>query len=388
MDVKLYKSISELDEEKWNSIVGRNRIICTYRYLKAVEGSGINDCRYYYPVVYDGERIVAHACVYSISTELDLFAQGAPKRLIDLIRKRWKRFFVLRSLECGTPVELGTTMSFAEGIDEKKALGLIIQEVERLAKELKINTLLFRDFYDDQTPFFDHLEEAGYLKIHNLQNTKLRIDWDTYEEYLGAMRSQYRCKIAKRMEKFKRGNISVRVMKDFAEHAEDLKALWTKVHENAKEYTREVLDISFFENIDKYLGDKSGIILMEKGDIPVGCAILLFDEETLVSMYYGLDYKYNEEYCVYFNLLYKTVEVAIEEGMKEVDFGITTLVPKKDIGAEVVPLSMYMKHTNPLLDKIIPPLFDMMTPQDKELSRYVYKKTGKKKPVEDVVLEI
>ena len=101
--------------------------------------------------------------------------------------------------------------------------------------------------------------------------------------------------------------------------------------------------------------------------------ILLFDDATLISMFFGLDYSYNKECFVYFNLLYKIVELGIKEKMSDIDMGITTLVPKKDIGAYTTTLNMYMKHFNPLLNKIVPKAFNVMTPQDGEGPRRVFK---------------
>ena len=125
MEVKIYNSITEIEESKWDEIVGRNRIICTHRFLEAVEKSNINDCKYFYPVVYDNDKIIAHACAYSISMELDYLPEGIAKKIINLIRKIWKNFLIIKLVECGTPIALGNTISFAEDIDKKLALSLI-----------------------------------------------------------------------------------------------------------------------------------------------------------------------------------------------------------------------------------------------------------------------
>jgi len=53
--------------------------------------------------------------------------------------------------------------------------------------------------------------------------------------------------------------------------------------------------------------------------------------------------------------------------------GITTLDPKKDMGSQIVNLNMYMKHSNPLLNRLLPVLFDMITPPDTTGPRNVFK---------------
>jgi predicted N-acyltransferase len=130
---------------------------------------------------------------------------------------------------------------------------------------------------------------------------------------------------------------------------------------------------TFFQNLDKYLGEKAVILAATKDDKLIGFMLTLFNDKELISALIGLDYDYNRDYCTYFNLFYKTIELAIEKGMDKIDMGITTLDPKKDMGSSIVALNMYMKHSNPLLNNIISVLFDMVTPPDTTGPRNVFK---------------
>jgi len=136
---------------------------------------------------------------------------------------------------------------------------------------------------------------------------------------------------------------------------------------------------AFFQDLDKHLGEKAVILAATKDGKIIGFMLTLFNGKELISALIGLDYDYNREYSIYFNLFYKTIELAIEAGMEKIDMGITTLDPKKNMGSGTVVLNMYMKHFNPLLNKIIPLLFDMITPPDTTGPRNVFK--------EDVSLE-
>jgi hypothetical protein len=66
---------------------------------------------------------------------LDVFAQGAIRKIINLVRRRWKNFFILRSLECGPPIALGNALSFKDGVDRAETLRLLCHGIEKLAKE-------------------------------------------------------------------------------------------------------------------------------------------------------------------------------------------------------------------------------------------------------------
>jgi predicted N-acyltransferase len=364
-------SIKEIDPGRWNAIVAENHLICRHEYLHAIEMSRINDCRYFYIVLRDNDGILAHTCVYFISTELDSFATGVLKKVIIGIRRLSKSFLILRSVECGTPVALGNTISYREGADKSACLARIVSETERIARRLGVGVLLFRDFYDHELDFYDQLTGLGYRRIHNLPATRLEIKWKTFDEYLGSLRSRYRRKMQAQLRKFDRDNTTVELVKDFSLYAGDLATLWKNAYENATEYRREILLADFFENVDRDLGDRSAIILLRIDGKPVGFSLLLFDDQTLIPLFCGLDYSYNNEYCIYFNLLYSVVRTAIEIGVKDVDFGITTIAPKIDLGAIVTPLSMYMKHLNPVANALVPRLFEMMTPSGETVSRNV-----------------
>jgi predicted N-acyltransferase len=373
LNVKIHRSIAEVNEGRWDAIVGKDRIFCAYKYIEALEKSGMNEGRCYYVAVYDGDEIVAHACAYFISTELDVFAQGAVRKIINLVRRKRNNFFILRSLECGPPIALGSALSFKDGADRAEAMRLLCHGIEELAKELGIKFLLFRDFYDDEKELCGFLEERGYEKIHNLPKAEIKVRWKSFDEYLNSMRSNYRCKIVKGMDKCAKANISIRPLKNFSDSSRELKRLYDNVSHQAKEIKRESLPETFFQNLDKYLGERAVILAAMKDDRLIGFMLTLFNGKELIPALLGLDYDYNREYCIYFNLFYKTIELAIETGMDKIDMGITTLDPKKDMGSEIVALNMYMKHSNPLLNKIIPTLFDMITPPDTTGPRNVFK---------------
>ena len=371
--VKIHRSIAEVGEDEWDAIVAKDHIFCTHRCAEAIEKSGFSEGGCYYPVVYDGDEIIAHACVYLIRTEFDLFVRGHLKKMINLVRRRWKDFLILRSLECGPPISIGKTISIKDGVDRAKTLEALCHGLEGLAKELGIKFVLFRDFYDNETALYGLLERRGYKKIHNLPKAEIKIRWKTFDEYLNSMRSSYRCKIVKNMDKCAKANVSIQVMKDFSHISGELKRLYDNVYNQAKEIKRERLPATFFHNFGKYLGEKAVLVSAVKDGKLIGYMLLLFNDKTLISKFPGLDYDYSKEYCVYFNLFYKTVELAIETGMKDIDMGITTLDPKKDMGSDIVNLNMYMKYSNPILNRIIPIVFDMMTPPDTMGPRNVFK---------------
>jgi predicted N-acyltransferase len=372
MFTKIYNSITEIDENQWNSIVGRNRIICTYQFLLAIEKSNINDCKYYYPVVYENNKIVAHACVYSITTDLDTLATGIAKKIILFVRLIWKNFLKIKFLECGTPIAIGNTISFIEKINKAKVLNLLVDCIESIAREKKIGMILFRDFYENEIPFYNNLNQRRYKKIKNLPNTIVDVKWNSFSEYRRNMRSHYRYRLNKNINKIKENNINVEVCDEFFSVAEDLQLLWKNVYDRAKEIKREILTKEFFININTHLRKNTKTILFKKDNQIIGLALLLIDDDTLKFMFSGIDYNYNEKYSIYYNSLYYIIKQAIIEKKKEIDLGLTTYYPKTDVGAKMVNVFMYIKHTNLLLNPIITNLLNIMNPKVRIFTKNVF----------------
>lgn len=371
--VKLFTSITEIDHEDWNALVSRNRLICRHEFLQAVENSRINDCRFFYPVICDSGRMVAGTCLYLISTELDTLATGLAKTAIRGVRQFSERFLMLRSVECGTPVALGSTIVLRDESLRPAVLRMIAHAAEDLARSLKAGVVLLRDFEAGDAEASDGFAALGYKAVPNLPEARLDLHWTDFDQYLGSMRSQYRCKLLAQCRKFKEAGGTLEIVEHFAGYSVELASMWRNAYDHAKEYRREVLLPAFFENIDRHLAGRSFVILAKLDNRPIGFLLVLLDEDVLTALFSGLDYSCHRNTGAYFNLFYKAVEIAILKGMKAVHFGITTLAPKLDLGARAVPLRMFMKHLNPFLNTFVPGLFAALAPGSVPESRQVFK---------------
>jgi predicted N-acyltransferase len=373
MHVHLYKSIAEISQKDWDSIVEKNRIICSYNYLLAVEKSNINDCDYFYPVVYESGQIVAHTCIYSMSFALDLFAQGWVKRLIQWIRKIWPSFLILRFIECGTPVALGNVITISQKVEREKALKLIVEAMQEAGQRKKIGLFLIRDFYEEELFFYKDLESLGFTKVPNLSDTKMDVSWNTFEAYLGTLKYRYKNEIKRNISKISKNGVQTSVEKNFSHLAAQLTDLWKKVYDHAKEYRREILNPEFFMNMDQYLKEATEVTLIQKDGKIIAFVLILIDDECIRPMFLGMDYDYLKDCALYHNNLYSIVDSAIRHEKQSIVLGITSIFPKTDLGAQVVLLFMYMKHRNKLLNLFYPWLFKMMTPVEKPKPKHVFK---------------
>jgi predicted N-acyltransferase len=372
MQVKVVHTIESVDATEWNRIVGTDRLICRHEFLTAVERSRLSDFKHAYVLVYEGDQLIAHASLCALSTELDTFATGFLKRCIGAVRRAWKGFLILRSVECGCPIALGSTITLTDGCDREKTIDLLTAAIEKIAASHKMKVIMFRDFDRQAGPVQDILQRGGYRPLRNLPSARMRIRWQSFEEYLTAMRSQYRCKLLAQRRRLAEVGGVIEVRSSFSDISHTLVRLWHNTYLNAKEYRREVLNKEFFEQIDVGLGARSRVMLVMNGADIAAFLLLLNEGKSLVPLFCGLDYGFSRKSGAYFNMFNEAVKLAIEEECAEIDLGMTTLAPKLDLGGEVEMQYMYMKHMNPLLNRVVPQLFDAMTPTPSLTSRRVF----------------
>ncbi|HEX9934854.1 MAG TPA: aminotransferase class I/II-fold pyridoxal phosphate-dependent enzyme, partial [bacterium] len=76
----------------------------------------------------------------------------------------------------------------------------------------------------------------------------------------------------------------------------------------------------------------------------IAFALCIEGNGILYPLYLGLDYEYNKQYHLYFNLYFYCIQEAIRRGMRWVDFGIASYDFKMLIGCELQPLVYFIKH--------------------------------------------
>lgn len=365
--------IREIPESSWDEVATPDRLICSHRFLRAVQEAGINDCRFLYPVVYAGDRLVAHACMYLVTSELDMFGEGWLGAVVGAVARRFPALTRFHSLECGTPVALGNTISMRPEMDRLLVLDALAREARRLAAEYRVDGILFRDFLDGELAGVALLADHGFRRVPNLPVASFALRWATSEAYVAALRSPYRRAFRQRREAFARGGLVARTTSDFAPLASELTALWRQVYDRAREYRREVLPPTFFTRMADEMGAFAEVLLLEREGRILAFALLLQEGDRLVWPYCGLDYSANEKYELYFNLLYEILFHGMRRQVREIDMGITTLDAKKRVGAVVSPLHMYMRHQNWWLRRLGPWLFRLLTPGDDTPAHRVFK---------------
>ncbi|MCK4797960.1 MAG: N-acetyltransferase [Spirochaetes bacterium] len=354
--IKIFKSIKEINQKSWDSLVEKDKIICSYNFLKAVEESHINDCNFYYLVIYNNaHKIVAHTWVYTMSMDIVTLIKGTSKNILNFIREIFPKFLIVKITECGSPIALGNIISISIKSGEKRnhILDLIIDTTIDIAKKNNANFLIIRDFYKKDLEFDKEFLRLGMFQAYNLPDVQMDIHWETFDEYLKSLRYNYRRFVKKCLNVMENEKIKVEYVENFKTYVPILRKLYYNCYENAAEYRREILTEDFFYKTNEYMKDKSGVLLLKKGQEVIGFAYFLLDDYTARLLYVGFNYETKKKYLTYFNIFYQGLKFAIDNKFKKIELGVTTYEFKMKMGGEVTSLYAYIKHLNGILNFIL-----------------------------------
>ena len=338
-----YESIENVPQEIWDSIAPQEYVGIETPHLKAIERSGINDLEHYYLLVSNNDKPVGIAYFFIMDFDLSkLSSEISPETLSTL--KSWNpNFMNFKMLECGLISGLGEAIA-ADNEILPSILPSVVSKMESIGKKAGAEFILIRDIPYHRYQLYKPLEEEGFIPVLGFPTAKMELKWNTFEDYLTSLKHSKRRKIRRIMHKLNSQEITVELIQDFGEYSNRLEYLWNQVSQRAEEYEHEKLTASYFQEINQCLSDKNHIIAIRReGDIIAFCLCLVGDQEYFFD-HVGIDYQYNSQYGLLFNLHFLSIQEAVKMGKKRIDLGITSYDFKLTIGAELQPLIYFVKH--------------------------------------------
>lgn len=168
----------------------------------------------------------------------------------------------------------------------------------------------------------------------------LNLPFSTFDEYVGALRSDYRNRYKKIMKRSQ--ELSVRFIDPKTEFTDNLYALYINVLKRSR-LRIETLSKEYF------MGEPFRIFVIEHQGKAVGFVQLLPNASELIFEFVGVDYAYNETHSVYHRMLYEIIRYGIEQGYQSIDFGQTADDTKLKLGCRYEMLYAALHHNNPIL---------------------------------------
>ena len=187
-------------------------------------------------------------------------------------------------------------------------------------------------------------------------------DW---EEYLSAIRSDYRHRINLIEEKSKELKFHRLTCLNFNE---EMYYQYLQVF-NKSDAKLEKLNSTFF----KFLPDDFCLTKVTLEDRLVGWFITLYANQKLYFFLGGLDYSLNEEYNTYLRFLIEIIKLGIRLNAESIDLGQTAEEPKMRLGGENHKLYLAAFHKNLIVRFFLRSAIKLLEYKNKFPAHHVFK---------------
>ena len=200
---------------------------------------------------------------------------------------------------------------------------------------------------DVDTDMLEALLRNGYAEYGSDLTMAMSIkkDWTTFDDYTKALKHKY-AQRARKIQRdgaaIERRNISI---DDFKQHRAAFQKLFLDV---TKRQSIRILipPMQYFE--DLLIHDpRFSIVGYFHSHQPVSFATY-FNHGDLTEVHYvGIDYAANERFSLYFNMLFDSIAMAIQNGSSTLELGRTARQAKVIVGGEPVYFNTALRFHNP-----------------------------------------
>ncbi len=340
---QLCTTVDDLDVLSWERFARQPYIGLDWRHLQAIETSRINDVHPYYLTVYWDDEAVGIAYFFVFNLDISGLSDDVPPSIRHTL-KTWNPYFLtFRVVECGFISSVGEGLGYRED-HAAPFFAELSAAMEAVGREENADFVLLRDIPYQKSAAMSAGLGDGYAAFLGYPTARMAIRWRSFDEYLGALNRQQRRNMRKTLAAIESSDISVEYLQNFDQHADRLEQLWRQVSCKAASYEHERLTSRYFREMNRSLGNDSSVIALTLGGEIVAAAFCLLGQEVFSFLHAGIDYAYNAQYQLYFNLNVCCIKEAIRRQIPVADFGLTTYFYKCKIGCELEPLVYFVRH--------------------------------------------
>lgn len=242
----------------------------------------------------------------------------------------------------------------------------------------KISAVFLKDFFQNSPNYalMTALKDVRFNEFQVEPNFIFTVkkEWKTFDDYMESLSSKYRVRAKKAFKNL--GNNVER--KEFFEERilanyREINDLYKTISSNAKFNLTDLHDDYFLE-MKQTLGDNfhmSGYFLDGK---LIGFFTTINNHgRELDAHFLGYDATVNHSHQIYLNILFDIIKQGIEGQYDRIIFGRTAHEIKSSVGAEAVEMSLFIRHENRLINRILPYVLRILKPRDMWVARTPFK---------------
>lgn len=372
----LNNAIAEVNHEQWNSMAQYGSPFLNTSYLSVLEYERPDNMSFHYATIYSDDKPVAIAYFQLVnfsSETFDSFIDRENTEVSCALTNYLKRYLTnqllrnvnkvnMRLLICGNAFVSGEHgLSCIPGMNKSEifdVLADIMYEINEAEKHNgKIAAVLVKDFSSSAKEVADELKEFKYHDFLVEPNMLVNIQWSSFDEYLNAMSKKYRNRAKTILKKGAEIQRKQFTETDIEANAGIIEILYNNVHQKAA-FRMAALSTDYFVKMKKVLKEQFRFVAYYNNDELIGFRTSFILPDSVEAHFIGLNYQLNKELELYQNILYDYIKETMDYRLPLLTLGRTASEIKSTVGAEANQLICYVKHRNPVSNRLIKPFID------------------------------
>ena len=333
-----------------------------HRYYEIVEEALACGFEHYYLLIEDeAGKARAIQPVFFVRQNLVEGVPGKVRSVVDLVRKIFPRFLTMRVLMVGCGAGTGD-LGVCDDNDQSSVANLLQATLRTFAKQNRTSLIVFKDFPKNYRPALDALRSNGYAQIPSMPMTRLSLQHENWDDYLRTLSKATRKDLRRKFRKAERApKIELEVVNNVIPFLDEIHPLYLAVHERSP-LKFETLTKEYFRAIAQRMPERARFFIWRQGDKIVAFSFCLVCGDAIYDECIGLDYSVALDLHLYFYTLRDIISWAVQQRLKYYYSNPLNYEPKLHLDCELVPLDLYVMHTNPLLNPIFRRLLKYLGP--------------------------
>jgi len=276
---------------------------------------------------------------------------GKIRSILDRVRKVFPRFLTMRVLMVGCGAGTGD-LGACDERDEPWLADALQATLRIYAKRNKASLVVFKDFPANYRSALDRLLSSGYARMPSMPMTRLPLSYANWDEYFCTLSKATRKDLRRKFRKTERApKIEMQVLNDVRPLIDEIYPLYLAVHERSP-LKFETLTKDYFRAVGQRMPDHARFLIWRQHGKIVAFSFCLVCGDALYDECIGLDYSVALDLHLYFYTLRDIISWALQQRLKYYYSNPLNYEPKLHLDCELVPLDLYVTHTNPLLNPI------------------------------------
>jgi predicted N-acyltransferase len=289
--------------------------------------------------------------------------EGIPalRAAVEIVRRRFPRFLTMRLLMVGNAAGEGHLSVCAPG-DEEWVANALHQVLEIYGRQSKASLVVFKDFPASYRDVLWKFPANDYTRVPSMPMTELNLAYRDFDHYVSTLGASTRKDLRRKFRRIATAEpIAVEVVNDLTPFVDEVHPLYLQVHERSA-LKFETLTKEYLSQLGRRMPDRARFFIWRQNGKAIAFSVALVHDGTIYDDYLGLDYRVALDLHLYFYTLRDVLRWSLAQGLKRYRSSPLNYHPKLHLGCDLYPLDLYVRHTNPVLNRIFRPVLKFLEP--------------------------